>query len=459
MSNPYRRNNDDLDDLLQQVDDLLVDSDDDYDDDYYDGYDSANSYGMSDNGDVDEYTPRELNDMDDTMVFQNFSNHYGADIQNYANRYGGRRVIQDESPAPSSIPAYNADFKQQPRREPARSRPAPKQPPRKKAPARRQPEYEEEDLITPIYGKQAPAKPRRRRGCGCGCSTMLLVLVILIGGVFGLVHMMFRPPKSDDSIGSRKRDTASILLCGVDADGVRTDTMMLMYMSGSEHKVGLLSIPRDTYILTSGGNEVKLNAAYGLNNAGEEGMEGLLDHIQKIIGYRPDGYILVDFNLVPKITDLMGGVQVDVPMSFELEDVQIEEGLQTLNGDQVLQLLRYREGYYNADLGRIEVQRSVIKACMEQWVSPSHLGQMASALKLVENNSLSSLSTSNYLWMAKTVLLNLGSFSNETLPGYPDMIDGISYYLLDREQVAQMVNQSYNPYKVDISAADLDIAG
>ncbi len=445
MRDPYGKNQDDLDELLQQVDDLLVSSDDNspYDDRYddYDGYDDDGGYG-----------PEGIGDMDDTMVFQNFSNHYGADVQNFANGYGRQRPPEPQ-PAPpvQNIPAYNADFRQQPRRDsaPKRSRPAPR-PQQSYA-------YEEPDPIPDYYDSPKPKKHRRhrRRGCGCGCSTVIMVFAILIGAMFFLI----RPPKSDVSIGDRKRDTATILLCGVDADGTRTDTMMLMYLSGSENKVGLLSIPRDTYILTTGGNEVKLNAAYSLNNKGQEGMEGLFDHIQKIIGYRPDGYILVDFELVPQITDLMGGVEVDVPMDIDQDGVHIDEGLQTLTGEQVLQLLRFRNGYYNADLGRIEVQRQVIKACMEQWLSPSRLGRAFSSLKLVENNSLSSLSTPNYLWMAKTILLNLSNFSTDTLPGTPEMRGGVSYYVLDREKVADKINESYNPYKVPISSGDLTIAG
>ena len=445
MPNPYpNQNGSDLDDLLRQVDDLLepqqpgAPCDGSYDNDYDDDYDGA-------------YDPDAYGCSDDTMVFQNYSNHYGADLNNYANGYGGRQVSQPQQ-GRQSIPAYNADFKNAPRESaPQTHRPTMGQ---KAAKQRPQPVYD--DPIPPVYGKP---KKQRRRGCGCGCSTVLVSLLVLVVVIFGAISLLFRPPKSPDSIGSRKRDTAAVLLCGVDKDGTRTDTMMLMYMSGSEHKVGLLSIPRDTYVLTSGGYDSKLNAIYGLNNCGTEGMEGLFDHIENLIGYRPDGYMLVDFDLVPQITDLMGGVTVNVPNEIDEEGIYIPAGEQTLTGEQVLMLLRHRSSYSMADLTRIEVQRSVIKACMEQWLTPSHLSKAFSALDLVENNSISSLSVPNYLWMAKTILLNMGSFSTDTLPGYADMMDGVSYYFLYPEDVAQLINDSYNPYKVEITSEDLDIAG
>ena len=445
MPNPYpNQNGSDLDDLLRQVDDLLepqqpgAPCDGSYDNDYDDDYDGA-------------YDPDAYGCSDDTMVFQNYSNHYGADLNNYANGYGGRQVSQPRQER-QSIPAYNADFKNAPRE----SAPQSRRPTMGQKAAKQRPQPVYDDPIPPVYGKP---KKQRRRGCGCGCSTVLMSLLVLVVVIFGAISLLFRPPKSPDSIGSRKRDTAAVLLCGVDKDGTRTDTMMLMYMSGSEHKVGLLSIPRDTYVLTSGGYDSKLNAIYGLNNCGTEGMEGLFDHIEDLIGYRPDGYMLVDFDLVPQITDLMGGVTVNVPNEIDEEGIYIPAGEQTLTGEQVLMLLRHRSSYSMADLTRIEVQRSVIKACMEQWLTPSHLSKAFSALDLVENNSISSLSVPNYLWMAKTILLNMGSFSTDTLPGYADMMDGVSYYFLYPEDVAQLINDSYNPYKVEITSEDLDIAG
>ena len=445
MPNPYpNQNGSDLDDLLRQVDDLLepqqpgAPCDGSYDNDYDDDYDGA-------------YDPDAYGCSDDTMVFQNYSNHYGADLNNYANGYGGRQVSQPRQER-QSIPAYNADFKNAPRE----SAPQTRRPTMGQKAAKQRPQPVYDDPIPPVYGKP---KKQRRRGCGCGCSTVLVSLLVLVVVIFGAIQLLFRPPKSPDSIGSRKRDTAAVLLCGVDKDGTRTDTMMLMYMSGSEHKVGLLSIPRDTYVLTSGGYDSKLNAIYGLNNCGTEGMEGLFDHIEDLIGYRPDGYMLVDFDLVPQITDLMGGVTVNVPNEIDEEGIYIPAGEQTLTGEQVLMLLRHRSSYSMADLTRIEVQRSVIKACMEQWLTPSHLSKAFSALDLVENNSISSLSVPNYLWMAKTILLNMGSFSTDTLPGYADMMDGVSYYFLYPEDVAQLINDSYNPYKVEITSEDLDIAG
>lgn len=449
----YDSNGQNLDDLLRQVDSLLEDEPED------DWFDESSPEDI----DIDAYTPAEIRENQDSVFYQNYSNGYGSQIRNYRNGYGGQTPVP-ETPSPEprrtepSIPAYNADFREaQTQANKAKQRQA--QEATRKIEYRDyggQPEYYDE----PPAKAPKKSKPKKKGCCGCGCSTLLIGLAVLIALVVGIFTFVFQPPKSDVSIGDRKRDTATILICGTDADGTRTDTIMLLYLSGSENQVGLLSLPRDTYTITSAGNAAKLNSAYGRNGTGEEGMEGLLDYVQDIIGYRPDGYILVDMTLVPQIVDLMGGVEFDVPQNMETAGITLKEGLQQLDGTQVLSLLRHRKGYFNADLGRVEVQRDVIKACMDQWINLGNLSKTGSALDMIQLNSTSSLSTRNYLWMAKTILFNMsGGFSTETLPGYADYIGGVSYYLLDREDVAQLINDSFNPYQVTISPEDLNIAG
>lgn len=441
MHDPNETYQDDLDSLLSQVDALLLDNDFEQ---------------KQDDFDVDDYAPAD--DYDEPVL-----------IQNYSNRYGAAR--QEPEPERPVIPAYNADYRRPDTRQtkprnldetrviryqedlPRQERsPAPPDLPRR--------EHRPAPPDLPAYEETKKRKKRKKPGCiGCGCMGLLMITGVLALCLTLAFSWLFARPESDQPIGARKKDTATVLICGTDADGTRTDTMMLLYMSGSEKQVGLLSLPRDTYTITSAGYGAKLNSAYGRNGTGAEGMEGLLDYVQEIIGYRPDGYILVDMALVPKIVDLMGGLDVEVPMTFDLEGQHLEEGMQHLNGAQILQLLRFREGYAMQDLDRIEVQRSVISAAMEQWVSAAHIPDVGDALELVENNSLMNLNARNLLWMGKTILLNMKDLQSDTLPGYATYIGDGSYYVLYRQDVADLINARYNPYRETILAEDLKIAG
>ena len=238
--------------------------------------------------------------------------------------------------------------------------------------------------------------------------------------------------------------------------------MMLLYLDGSEGRVGLLSLPRDTLTITDEGRRAKLNSAYGRNGCGEEGMEWTMTYVERTIGYRPDGYILVDMELVPKIVDLMGGVNVHLDHHIRVHtdgvEVYVPAGDAHLNGEEVLATLRYRAGYANADLGRVQVQRMVITECMKQWVNPAKLALLPEALDLIEAESLTDLSVNNFLWIGKTILTGMDDMTSDTLPGYADMRGGASYFILYPDQVAQLINDSYNPYTTVIDADDLDIA-
>ena len=56
-----------------------------------------------------------------------------------------------------------------------------------------------------------------------------------------------------------------------------------------------MSLPRDTLI--NGSYTVpKLNSVYAANNGGSEGIEMLLTRVGEIIGFRPDGYMLIELS-------------------------------------------------------------------------------------------------------------------------------------------------------------------
>ena len=61
--------------------------------------------------------------------------------------------------------------------------------------------------------------------------------------------------------------------------------------------------------------------------------------------------------------------------------------------------------------------------------------------------------------MGKTILLNMEDLQSDTLPGYATYIGDVSYYVLYRQDVADLINERYNPYREEILAENLKIAG
>ena len=392
---------------------------------------------------------------EDLHFYANYGNRYGQDVRNYQNNYGHpeepRGPGPETEPGPA-IPAYNADFQDQ-----GHSR----------APRRNQREPYQEDDAPRRPAQAKPAKPPKRRKKHRGLKLLLgilLVLLALVVGVYLWIRSSIQMPETTQPIGARKEGAATVLLCGTDQEGTRTDTMMLLYLNAQEQAVTLVSLPRDTLTHTASGNDAKLNSAYGRNNGGEEGMEALLDYVADIIGYRPDGYMLITLDAFVDIVDLMGGVEFDVPMDMFYEDssqdlfIDLKEGKQTLDGYAAMGLVRFRKGYYDQDLGRVDVQRQFLSACMDQWLTLPNLVKLPQILSTMHASSESSLTTGNLLWIAYTAWRSgLGNLQTETLPGYADMLDGVSYYILDPDGVADVINRCCNPYTREIDASDLNI--
>ena len=79
------------------------------------------------------------------------------------------------------------------------------------------------------------------------------------------------------------------------------------------------------------------------------------------------------------------------------------------------------------------------------------------ALKLLQESVSTDLTTQNILWLAESVLLCKGDVQSATLPGAPMNIAGGSYYVLDAQGVADLVNEACSPYQEGVSAAELSI--
>lgn len=301
----------------------------------------------------------------------------------------------------------------------------------------------------------APPKQKKRRRHGF-LRTLLVIVLVIVAAVAALWFLY--PKRPDGAAAAAKRDdVATILVAGTDQEGYRTDTMMLVYLNNDTKQVNLLSIPRDTRVVVDG-ESMKLNAVYGYGGQGEKGMKLLLEELDGILGYEPDAYVLLNFDGLAEIIDTMGGIEFDVPCDMYYDDpaqdlhIDLSEGLQTLNGEQAVHVLRYRSGYALADLQRVNVQRDMVKAAMDQWLTPSKLLNGLSALGKLGNSAETNLTGRNLFWVAKTVYhIGLGNMESYTLPGSWDS----PYYWLDTQQCADILDEYFNPTNGRITAEDL----
>ena len=452
----------DYDELRQDVDDLLNDEygdpADGFDvhlegadlpDDRFPVRNAANGYGLQ----SEPQTP----DFDEEAAAMQYDpqTNSGAVIHAYNTDYATRaakKANRGTAPKPPR-PAADADATQKlPRRKDygrdevlARIERRPRRPMETPRPAR-----------TVEREADPPVKKKKKHRF---LKFLLIVLLLLAAAAIAL--WLFGRQPEGDSLGEHRDGCASILLAGTDADGGRTDTMMLLYLDRDAGEMNLLSLPRDTY--TSMDISVpKLNAAYGVGGGGKKGMETLLDYTEECIGYRPDGYILVDLDGFSRLVDLMGGVRFNVPMDMQYDDpaqdlhIDLQAGEQKLNGREAMWVVRYRSGYAMADLDRVQVQRDFIRAALDQWLSVRNIWKAPAAAGLVTANTTTNLSLRELSWIARTAkAIGTGNMRADTLPGEADDVGDGSYYILWPETTAGLVNEHYNPYREDVSASSI----
>lgn len=293
--------------------------------------------------------------------------------------------------------------------------------------------------------------------------TCLIALALVIGIALGAFFAWLQPPEPVESaIGQRKEDTATILVCGTDKDGVRTDTIMLCMISGEDNRISILSIPRDLRTTNKNGDIVRLNAIYA--NGGAAGMEDLMDNVARFTGYRPDGYVVFNWDLVENLVDNMGGVTVtlshEINIPAEGYTIHIPTGEQHLTGEQALATLRQRDGYDNADIDRIAVQRDVVLACLDQWVTVSRLPALYSQSRYVLDHSITDLSLNNVLWIGSTFMLNRNDMEivEEVVPRSPVWVNGkYKGERADLYGLLKLLNASFNPFEGEITEDMLTI--
>ncbi len=246
-------------------------------------------------------------------------------------------------------------------------------------------------------------------------------------------HHQGQKPKGDlgsYGFGYRLSRPVNILVLGIDRvldvpDNSpkiftgNSDTMLLLRLDPSEHSVKMLSIPRDTRVEIPG---------FGLNKINQANVDGGAILAAKTVsntlnGVQVDRYVRVTTTAFRELVDLVGGVEVFVPERMSYVDntqnlkIDLDQGWQTLNGDQAEQFARFRHDNYG-DIGRVQRQQTLIKALRQRLQSPAVLPRVPQLLTSMGKYVDSNLSLEEMLALANFGLsLQPDEFKMVLLPG------------------------------------------
>ncbi len=168
----------------------------------------------------------------------------------------------------------------------------------------------------------------------------------------------------------------SILVMGLDyrdwEDGPdapsRTDSMMLFTLDPVNKTAGILSIPRDTWVLIPGFDYAKINQAFYLGAANKlpgGGPALAVKTVEQLLDVPIQYYAQIDFDAFAKLIDELGGIDVYVHQTMRISLVgktgsfELKPGVQTLDGPTLLAYVRNRYTDGN-DFARSQRQQEVI---------------------------------------------------------------------------------------------------
>jgi LCP family protein required for cell wall assembly len=252
------------------------------------------------------------------------------------------------------------------------------------------------------YKGPKPARKPRRWRRRMLWALIGVILLFLIWAVLG--YLAFRSGIKDankrlDPLAARAltpqkglllSNASNILVLGADAGSKsrqgtqgRSDTIILIRTDPDNHKIALLSIPRDLRVEIPRHGTQKINAAYAFG-----GPTLAVKTVERVTGLRMNHVVVVDFSTFGEVVDALGGVTINVPrpiLSNKFEcprrtqaqcarwpGWRFRKGPQTMDGHRALIYSRIRENKLDpseSDFTRGERQQAVIQAMADKTTS------------------------------------------------------------------------------------------
>lgn len=262
---------------------------------------------------------------------------------------------------------------------------------------------------------------------------------------------------SEDDIKPLEEDTISVLCCGVDNTQKLTDVIMYAVFDTQKNEVNILRIPRDTFV-GSAFPTGKMNAIYGHPEDGMSGIETLREYLAENWKLDIDYYVTIDLNGVRDIVDDLGGVTMNIEQQINyLPGKVLYPGEQTLDGEKAEWILRYRSGYRNGDLGRIDAQTEFVKAAIRRVKELGRMKCIPIVMKHYDDVDTDMpldkmLSTATSLFA-----LDVDDLQMHVVPGTGAMYYSYSVYNADEDALVEILNENFTTQGNGVTAAELNV--
>jgi len=233
------------------------------------------------------------------------------------------------------------------------------------------------------------------------------------------------------------------------AVGSRTDTMMLVSIDPQTKDVAVISLPRDTRVIIAGREDRgydKLGHAHAYGRRPGDGTNMLIGTVSKLLDIPIHYYVRVNSLGAERIIDLLGGVEIYVEKDMYYHDpyqsltIDLKAGLQVLNGHDSVGYLKYRSD--GGDILRIERQQKFLKALRDRLFRAGIITRIPALLTQLAENVDTNMTAVEMIQYAKLATqMDMPNLRTEMLPGTDIWVNGVSYWEVDRDACAVMVDE------------------
>ncbi len=275
-----------------------------------------------------------------------------------------------------------------------------------------------------------------------------ICMCIVLGlGVFFLSAEVAEEARAMPAVAQQNDRVTRFLLMGCDRSTKLTDSILLVTVNESTKSTTILQIPRDTYAEYTKKDYKKLNGAMSARGA-----DGFKAFLSEALGVKIHYFVVLKLDFFRALVDDIGGVEVEILQDMVYSDpeqeleINLKKGKMRLDGAQAEQFVRYRSGYVNADLGRLDAQKVFLRAFAKQCKNLS----WRSILRVL-GHALTGVQTDLGVIDAVRVLKVLRACDPDTVPMETlagQAVQGKSgawYYVLNREGAREQINAYLQP--------------
>lgn len=267
---------------------------------------------------------------------------------------------------------------------------------------------------------------------------------------------------TDCSVTVSSKSNYVFLISGIDNVSKLSDVLLLVNLNIENSSIAVVQIPRDTYLKYTNQSYRKINAA-AKTLGGSDKLAELLEDVFKI---EIDYTLEISLDALSQFVDLIGGVEVNIPCDMDYEDgsqnlnIHLKSGVNVLNGDAAAQFVRFRSGYVQGDVARINAQKIFMASLADKCIHNVSKYKIPALIGALIGNVNTNLSFNACIELAQAVMdVDISNITMLTLAGADSRTrgdHGAWYYIVNRATAIDTMNIYFKSPNSKITEEEFD---